>query len=154
MTAPVFFSANWAEAVREAVDRGPDEKVRAGKLDDYWDWVDRARAEHSASWALCVRDLPTGIGRSPAYLVLSWSSGRCVDGRIAGAADVQQATYVLAADYADWHDLLGGYDPGRMVMYRRILLEAGPLLPFFQIVYFFVESLGCLARVPAALPAR
>lgn len=152
MTDPTFFSADWAEAVRAAVDRGPDAEVRAGKLDDYWNWIDRAREEHGDSWALCVRDLPAGRGRSPTYLVLRWSSGRCVDGRIVGPEALPQATYVLAGDYADWRELLAGYDPGRMVMYRRFLLEEGPLLQLFRIIYFFVESLGCLARVPTVLP--
>lgn len=152
MAAPAFFTQAWAEAVRDAVDRGPDEEIRAGKLDDYWSWIDRAREEHGEVWALGVRDLPTGRGPTPAYLTLRWSSGRCVEARIVAPADLSDAEYVLAGDYADWRELLGGYDAGRMVMYRRFLLEEGPLLPFFRIIYFFVESLGCLARVPAVLP--
>lgn len=154
MTAPDFFSAGWAEAVRDAVDRGPAGEVRATKLDDYWDWVDRAREDYGESWALCVRDLPTPGGRSSAYLLLTWSSGRCADGRIVEVGELPQATYVLAGDYADWVDLLSGYDPGRMVMYRRIVLERGPVLPFFRLIYFVIESLGCLARVRAALPVK
>jgi hypothetical protein len=63
------------------------------------------------------------------------------------------ATYVLAADYGDWKALHQGYDALRTVMYRKLLLEEGDLLEFFKGIYFFVESLALIAKVPTGFPA-
>jgi hypothetical protein len=56
-------------------------------------------------------------------------------------------------DYADWRALHDGYDAQRTVMYRKILLEDGQLLEFFKTIYFFVECLAIIGRVPAHYPA-
>ncbi len=152
MAAPTFFTPEWARAVRQAVDRGPSEQVRATKLDDYWKWVERVRDGYADSWALGVRDLPPALGGSPSYLLLEWSAGACAKARIVGPDEPVTATYVLAGDYAHWRELLNGYDAGRMVMYRRLVLEEGSVLAFFRGAYFFIESLACLATVPAELP--
>jgi hypothetical protein len=144
-----FFSPEWAEDVRAAVDLGPGEDVRAGKLPSYWDWIARARADYSSSWALGVRDLP---GRGPSYLRLGWKEGTCAEAAIVGPDDPLEAAYVLAADLSTWHDLLAGEDPGRIVMYRRLRLEHGDVVRFFRGIYFFVESIAVIGRVPARLP--
>jgi hypothetical protein len=39
-------------------------------------------------------------------------------------------------------------------MYRKLLLEEGDLLQFFTAIYFFVESIACLATVKAELPSE
>lgn len=146
---PAFFSPEWAEDVRAAVDRGPDEAARAAKLDAYWTWIARARAGYSSSWALGVRDLP---GRGPCYLRLGWKDGACAEAAVIGPDDPLDADYTLAADLATWRDLLAGEDPGRIVMYRRLRLQDGDVLRFFRGVYFFVESLALIGRTPARLP--
>jgi hypothetical protein len=146
---PAFFSPEWAEDVRAAVDRGPDAAVRAAKLDTYWSWIARARAGYSSSWALGVRDLP---GRGPCYLRLGWKDGVCADAAVIGPGDPFDATYTLSADLAAWRALLDGEDPGRIVMYRRLRLQDGDVLRFFRGVYFFVESVALIGRVPARLP--
>ncbi|MEW9556194.1 hypothetical protein [Nonomuraea sp. NPDC050783] len=137
-----FFTAEWAEAARAAVDAGPTEQDRAGKLPAYWSWIDRARAGYTARWALGVRD-------SGEYLVLTWKDGHCTDGSIVRGPAVE-AEYVLAADRDVWRSLREGADPGRVVMYRGLRLEQGDVLAFFRTIYFFVESLAVLARLPAA----
>jgi hypothetical protein len=144
-----LFTAEWAEQVRAAVDRGPAEDVRAGKLPSYWQWIENVRAVYSSSWALGVRDL---AGAGPHYLRLGWKDGICAEASITGPDDPLQATYVLAADLAAWRDLLGGEDPGRIVMYRRLRLEEGDVVRFFRGIYFFVESIAVIGRVPARLP--
>lgn len=146
---PEFFTPEWAEQVRAAVDHGPGPDVRATKLDSYWNWISRVRAPYSSSWALGVRDLPTG---GPAYLRLTWKEGTCAEATLIGPDDPLQATYVLTADLAAWRDLLGGADPGQIVMYRRLRLEEGDVLRFFRGIYFFVESIAVIGRVPAQLP--
>jgi hypothetical protein len=153
---PQFFTPEWAEDVRAAVDAGPGPDVRAGKLPAYWAWIDRARAAYSSSWALGVRDLPDLPGSAgpcaPSYLRLGWKEGSCADVALIGPDGPLEATYVLAADLATWRALLGGEDPGRIVMYRGLRLESGDVLRFFRGIYFFVESLAQIARVPVRLP--
>src|ERR1044072_9327426 len=108
--APEFFSAEWAENVRAAVEAGPGEDVRATKLDSYWRWISRVRASYSSSWALGVRDLPGG---GASYLKLTWKEGTCAQADVIGPDDPLDATYVLGADLAAWRDLTGGADPGQ-----------------------------------------
>jgi hypothetical protein len=147
-----LFSKEWANEVREAVEAGPGEEARATKLQEYWDFYQLVRDSYEASWALGVRDLPRELGSSPSYLFLSWSGGHVTDCRIIGPDDPLDATYVLDGDYADWLALLSGYDAQRTVMYRKLLLQEGELLEFFKAIYFFVESVACLATVKAEAP--
>ncbi|MDN3356266.1 hypothetical protein [Actinomadura sp. DC4] len=145
---PGFFTPEWAEDVRAAVDHGPGEETRAAKLPGYWDWIANVRAGYASSWALGVRDLPTG---GPSYLRLGWKDGTCAEAAIIGPDDPLDATYVLSADLSTWRALLGGQDPGRIVMYRGLRLTEGDVLRFFRGIYFFVESVALIARVPALL---
>ncbi|MET7330241.1 hypothetical protein [Nonomuraea sp. NPDC005650] len=130
-----FFTPEWAEAVRVAVNTGPPQK---GKLPAYWDWIERARAGYTATWALGVRETGT-------YLVLTWKDGKCVEAAI--TSDPGAADYVLAAGESTWRELREGADPGRVVMYRGLRLERGDVLAFFRVIYFFVESLAALSHV-------
>lgn len=151
VAGPRFFSAEWAARVAVVVDAGPARETRAEKLDTYWDWIDRVRAGYQGSWALSVRHLPPH--GELACLVLEWRDGRCVGARIADAQSSESAAFLLSADYTDWQALLGGYDPGRAVMYRKLLLERGTVLDFFRVVYFFIEVLRCVVAVPASFTA-
>jgi hypothetical protein len=145
MTAPEFFSPQWAATVRDALTAGPDERARAGKLQKYWDFFDRVKGGYSASWALGCRD-------QDAYLLVQWGDGKVTDARITGPDDLLEASYVLGMDYQDWKALHEGYDAQRTVMYRKMLLEEGDLLEFFKGIYFFVESLAVVGTVPATYP--
>jgi hypothetical protein len=152
MMSPLFFSPSWADAVRDALDAGPDEETLAGKLPEYWEFYQLVRSNYESSWALGVRGLPAELGSGTLYLLVAWGEGRVADCRIVeGSVD---ATYVLAADYQDWKALYEGYDALRTVMYRKLLLEEGDLLEFFKGIYFFVESLAQIARVPTSFPAN
>ena len=151
MVAPKFFTDAWADAVRAALEAGPPAEVRAGVLPEYWAFFERTRAEYAASWALGVRDLP---GRGPSYLFLRWADGGVAECRVIGPDDPLEATYVLAGNHAAWRELLSGYDAKKTVMYRRILLEEGDLLEFFTTIYFFVECLAQIGRVPTSFPAE
>ena len=153
MAEPTFFSKEWADAVHEALAAGPAEQVRAGKLQEYWDFFELIKSIYPASWALGCRDLPAELGQGPQYLLIRWAGGTVADCQIIGPDDPLKATYVLAMDYADWRALHEGYDAQRTVMYRKILLEDGELLEFFKTIYFFVECLAVIAEVPADYPA-
>ena len=145
MTSPDFFSKEWADTVRDALTAGPDERLRAGKLQEYWDFFDLIKSMYPASWALGCRDLGT-------YLFVQWGGGEITDCRLIGPDEPLRATYVLGMDYRDWKALHEGYDAQRTVMYRKIVLEQGDLLEFFKAVYFFVESLAVIGALPAAYP--
>ncbi|HEX9064134.1 MAG TPA: hypothetical protein VF843_03450 [Streptosporangiaceae bacterium] len=158
---PGFFSPDWAQAVREALEAGPSESARAGKLPMYWDFFDLIKSGYQASWALGCRDLPGDPASDqrgdpcgdPAYLVVQWGGGGVTDCRIISPDEPLAATYVLGMDYKDWVALHEGYDAQRTVMYRKILLEQGDLLEFFKSIYFFVECLAVIGGVRAAYPA-
>jgi hypothetical protein len=150
---PRFFSKEWADAVLDALVAGPSEQDRAGKLQMYWDFFEFIKTIYPASWALGCRDLPSELGPGPAYLRIQWGGGTVTSCEIVGPDDPLEATYVLAMDYADWRALHKGYDAQRTVMYRKILLEDGDLLEFFKTIYFFVECLAVIAKVPAAYSA-
>jgi hypothetical protein len=151
MAEPAFFSKDWAAAVRDALDAGPAEQVRAGKLQVYWDFFEKIKAGNDASWALGCHDLPAQPGT--AYLFVQWGGGTVTDCRLIGPDDPLEATYVFGMDYRDWKALHDGYDAQRTVMYRKILLEAGDLLEFFKTIYFFVECLAVIGAVPAGYPS-
>jgi hypothetical protein len=142
---PEFFSSAWADSVREALEAGPSEQARAGKLQEYWDFIGWIRSQYPASWALGCRELGS-------YLLVQWGGGTVTDCRIIGPDEPLEATYVFGMDYQDWKALHEGYDAQRTVMYRKILLEDGKLLDFFKAVYFFVEYLNVIGSVPGAYP--
>ena len=151
--ASTFLSPSWVDAVRTALDAGPDEEALAGKLPEYWDFYRQVRANYNSSWALGVRDLPAELAGGERYLYVAWGDDRVIECRILDESVPVTATYVLAADYQDWKALLQGYDALRTVMYRKLLLEQGDLLEFFKGIYFFVESLALIAAVPTSFPA-
>ena len=144
-SAPDFFSKEWADTVRDALTAGPDERLRAGKLQEYWDFFDQIKSMYPASWALGCRDLGT-------YLFVQWGGGEVTDCRLIGPDEPLQATYVLGMDYQDWKALHDGYAAQRTVMYRKMLLEEGDHLEFFKGIYFFVESLAVIGTIPARYP--
>ncbi len=145
MTAPEFFSPEWAAAAGDVLTAGPDAQARSIKLPEYWAFFDWLKSEYQASWALGCRDL----GR---YLFVQWGGGTVTDIKIIGPDDPLKASYVLGMDYQDWKALHDGYDAQRTVMYRKMLLEEGDLLEFFKSIYFFVESLAVIGMVPARYP--
>jgi hypothetical protein len=151
VTALMFFSPDWADAVGAALDAGPDEEALAGKLPEYWEFYNLVRSGYPSSWALGARGLPAELGGGQRYLYIAWAENHVTDCRVLDDAE-PAATYVLAADYADWQALHQGYDALRTVMYRKLLLERGDLLEFFKAIYFFVESLALIAAVPTSFP--
>ena len=153
MSDTPFFSKQWADAVREALQAGPSESVRSTKLQEYWDFFELVRSLYPSSWALGCRDLPNELGGGPAYLFVQWDGGTVSDCRIIGPDDPLEATYVLGMDFADWRALHDGYDAQRTVMYRKMLLEEGDLLEFFKAIYFFVECLAVIGTVRATFPS-
>ena len=61
--ASMFFSQQWADGVRDALNAGPDEEALAGKLQEYWDFYNLVRYTYPSSWALGVRGPAGRVGR-------------------------------------------------------------------------------------------
>jgi hypothetical protein len=149
--AAMFFTPAWADDVCAALNAGPDERALADKLQEYWDFYNLVRAVYASSWALGARNPPAELGGGDRHLYVSWSGYFVTECRVLD--EPIEATYVLAADYTDWKALFAGYDALRTVMYRKLLFEQGNLLEFFKTIYFFVESLALIAKVPTRFPA-
>ena len=152
MTSEMYLSPSWVDAVRAALDAGPDGRDTCRKAARVLGLLPAIRADYRSSWALGVRNLPAELGGGVRYLFVEWGDDRVVECRLVDESEPLDATYVLAADYRDWKALHQGYDALRTVMYRKLLLEQGQLLEFFTAIYFFVESLALIAAVPTRFP--
>ena len=152
MAEPAFFSQAWAAAVKDALQAGPSEQARAGKLEEYWDFFELIKSLYPASWALGCPGLPAELGDGPRYLLVQWGGGKVTEVAVIGPDDPLDASYVLTMNYQDWKALHEGYDAQRTVMYRKVLLTDGKLLEFFKTIYFFVECLAVIGAVPARYP--
>ena len=139
-----FFSPDWAEAARTAVNAGPSPEVRAGKIERYWDWIERAKADLDAVWGLAVNDRE---GNN--CLLLTLRAGLAEEAELVTLEEGRRrATYLLAGPMSSWQELMGGYDVGKTVMYRKLMMDKGDVLTFFRAAYFWTEALGCIQRVP------
>jgi hypothetical protein len=97
--------------------------------------------------ALSVRDMPDGgVGDT---LALDFQSGEVMGASVLSRADAEPgAVFLLAGSYADWQQMLAGYDVGKMVMYRKLMLEKGDTLQFFTAAFYWTELLAAIQSVP------
>lgn len=147
-----FWSREWAQAAKEAVNAGPSDEVRARKIPRFWEWIDKAKEYVNCQLALAVDGLPASRRDC---LLLDLEHGRCVRARLATRDEAEAgATYLLAGSYRDWREIMGGYDMGKAVMYRKLLLEKGEVLEFFKSIYYWTESLACIQRIPTRFSAE
>ena len=149
MASYELLGPEWCEAVKEAVNSGPPPEERSAKLESYWQWVERAGKDFTGSLALEVSGLPEGPSR---YVELTFENGTCTAVRPVSRDEAQQATFLLSIPYQVWPDLIAGYDMGKAVMYRKIRMLSGELLAFYNRVFYFIEVLSSVRRVPAQLP--
>jgi hypothetical protein len=151
-----FWSREWAQAVKDAVNAGPTPEARAKKIERFWEWIERTREHVNCRLALVVKGLPAP-GRRPARdaLLLDLERGRCLRARLVTREEAEAAAdYLLAGSYADWRDIMAGFDMGKAVMYRKLLLEQGEVLEFFKSIYYWTESLASIQRIPTAFAER
>jgi hypothetical protein len=50
--------------------------------------------------------------------------------------------------------MLGGYDVGKMVMYRKLMLEKGDTLQFFMAAFYWTELLAAIQSIPVKVPQQ
>lgn len=142
-----FMTDAWAQQLRATFNDWPGEERKAGKLQDFWDWIDMIRPFVTGRLALAVRDMPAGADADT--LVLDFEGGTVTAASVAERAAAQaDAVFLLAASYADWMAMLEGYDVGKMVMYRKLMLEKGDTLMFFTAAFFWTELLAAIQSVP------
>ena len=150
---PVFMTDGWAQQLRARYNDWPDEQRKAGKLQDFWDWINMIRPFVTGRLVLAVRDLPAGRADGDA-LVLDFQAGTVTAASIGErVASQEHADFLLAASYEDWIAMLEGYDVGKMIMYRRLMLEKGDTLMFFTAAFFWTELLAAIQSIPVEVAA-
>jgi hypothetical protein len=143
-----FMTAPWADACLDAINGWPPEERRASKLQDFWDWVAMVRPFVTGRLALAVRDLPPGPYEGDT-LVLDLEEGRVNTASIGNVGELDPApVFLLAGSLANWQAMLDGYDVGKMVMYRKLMLESGDTLQFFTAAFYWTELLAAIQSVP------
>ena len=143
-----FMTQAWAQDCRSAFNAWPSEERKASKLQDFWDWINMIRPFVTGRLALSVRDMPPGADGDT--LVLDFDGGTITAASVLNRADAEaSAVFLLAGSYADWQAMLAGYDVGKMVMYRKLMLEKGDTLQFFTAAFFWTELLAIIQSVPA-----
>ena len=137
----------WAEACRQAINASPDAERKASKLQDFWDWINMVKPFVTGRLALCVRDMPEGTEGDT--LVLDFTEGTVAAASFGRRSDLDpEPAFLLAGSHADWQAMLGGYDVGKMVMYRKLMMEVGDTLRFFTAAFFWTEMLAAIQSVP------
>ena len=153
-----FMTQDWATQIQRTFNAWPDEERKASKLQDFWDWINMIRPFVTGRLALSVRDLPDGAAGDT--LTLDFQAGDVTAASVLSRADAEPgAVFLLAGSYADWQQMLAGYDVGKMVMYRRLMLEKGDTLQFFTAAFYWTELLAAIQSVPVddtaqVLPGR
>jgi len=147
---PAFMTDAWAQDVRARFNDAPDPERKASKLQDFWDWINMIRPFVTGTLVLAVRDMPADADGDA--LVLDFEVGSVTAAAIAKRAVAEEAAvFVLAGSYEDWTAMLDGYDVGKMVMYRRLMLEKGDTLMFFTAAFFWTELLAAIQSTPVEI---
>lgn len=150
-----FMTQEWAQDCQRVLNGWPDAERKASKLQDFWDWIDMIRPFVTGRLALSVRDLPPGGAGDTLVLDVEGGTVTNASVRERGTAEAD-AVFLLAGNYADWLSMLDGYDVGKMIMYRKLMLEKGDTLLFFTAAFFWTELLAAIQSMPVETlePAR
>jgi SCP-2 sterol transfer family len=147
---PRFMTDDWAQEIRVTFNKWPDAERKASKLQDFWDWIAMIRPFVTGRLALNVRDMPAGA--EPDTLALDFNEGTITSAGVLSRSDAEaDAAFLLSGSYADWIAMLEGYDVGKTVMYRKLMLEKGDTLQFFMAAFYWTELLAAIQSVPAEL---
>lgn len=146
-----FMTQDWAAEIQRTFNGWPGAERKSSKLQDFWDWIDMISPFVTGRLALAVRDMPAGADGDT--LVLDFEAGKAIAASVRERADAEaDAVFLLAASYADWLSMLDGYDVGKMVMYRKLMLLKGDTLMFFTAAFFWTELLAAIQTIPAEVP--
>ncbi len=145
-----FMTSGWAAACRQSANSWPEPAYKATKLQDFWDWIAMVRPFITGVVAFTVHEaLPDADGDT---LALDFAEGVVTGASITTRAEIESgATFLLGGSREDWTDFLSGFDPGKMIMYRKLLLEKGETLQFFMAAFFWTELLAAMQTVPTVV---
>ena len=147
-----FMTQDWAAEIQRTFNAWPDPERKASKLQDFWDWIDMISPFVTGRLALVATGLPAGGDGDT--LVLDFEAGRITAASVRERGEAEaNAVFVLAGSYEDWQEMLRGYDVGKMVMYRKLMLRQGDTLMFFTAAFFWTELLAAIQSIPVEVPA-
>lgn len=133
---------DWARAVKDAWNAGPNADQRSEKLDKYWDWIENAKQYVNGTVGLQATD------RSGANTVLlQIADGRVTSVKLVAADEAAHSLYILGGTTEQWQEVMNGLHVGKVIMYRKLLLVQGRVLVFFKSVYYWTESIACIQRI-------
>ena len=142
-----FMTTAWAQDCQSAINGWPGDERKASKLQDFWDWINMISPFVTGRLALSVRDMPAGADGDT--LALDFDAGTMTAASVLDRGDAEaSAVFLLSGSYADWQLMLSGYDVGKMVMYRKLMLEKGDTLQFFMAAFYWTELLAAIQSVP------
>jgi len=142
-----FMTDAWAQEIRAVFNDWPDAERKASKLQDFWDWIAMIRPFVTGRLALNVRDMPAGAEHDT--LALDFDGGTITGAAVLSRAEAEaEAVFLLSGCHADWMAMLAGYDVGKTVMYRKLMLEKGDTLQFFMAAFYWTELLAAIQSVP------
>ena len=148
-----FMTQDWAAEIQRTFNAWPGDERKASKLQDFWDWIDMISPFVTGRLALAVSDMPAGADGDT--LVLDFEAGKVTTASVGERAEAEaDAVFMLAASYADWLSMLDGYDVGKMVMYRKLMLVKGDTLMFFTAAFFWTELLAAIQTIPVEVPEQ
>lgn len=148
-----FMTQDWAAEIQRTFDAWPGDERKASKLQDFWDWIDMISPFVTGRLALAVSDMPAGADGDT--LVLDFEAGKVTTASVGERAEAEvDAVFMLAASYADWLSMLDGYDVGKMVMYRKLMLVKGDTLMFFTAAFFWTELLAAIQTIAVEVPEQ
>ncbi len=148
-----FMTQDWAAEIQRTFNAWPGDERKASKLQDFWDWINMISPFVTGRLALAVSDMPAG-GEGDT-LVLDFEAGKVITASVRERAEAEaDAVFLLAASYADWLSMLDGYDVGKMVMYRKLMLVKGDTLMFFTAAFFWTELLAAIQTIPVEVPEQ
>jgi putative sterol carrier protein len=129
MTIP-FPSAEWAHALREAINASPAYRASAA------DW-------EAGPICFLVR-----MGEEKAYLWLDLHRGGCRAAELVAPAEGERAPFLIAAEYEDWKRILQGQlDPVRAIWMGKLKVR-GDLSLLLRYMRAAQDLLACAARIP------
>ena len=130
------FSAAWADAWREEINRSRGYRRSGARWDD------------SIAFVLTAADdAPT---RGERAVLLDLSHGECRAARVADPADLQAAPFVIAAGPETWQRVLGGkLDILMAIMQKRFTLRRGTMAELLPHASAAHDLLAAARRIEA-----
>lgn len=141
-----LFSEEWIEQVEKEMRAGPSEERLETVEDNYWEWIETNKQDITIRLGLVLNGENEGESR---YAYFEIKEGEVESSFLGSAEERGTADVILGAGYDGWIETIEGpREVPQNIMYRDIKLEQGNIHFFFRKIYFFVELLRNLVRVP------